>query len=175
MNRLSLLSFAAMIALGSFAQATSAVEDPHAAKAAAQGGQPGGGEHEGGMHGMMMQHMQAMREHGRKEHKSYADVVLKYSDELKLSDEQIGKITRIHQGTQQKMEELGPKLQESLRAAHEVFLNPVSDEVAIRKAAKEHAIVFDQLVETGLKSRSEINAVLTADQLKQLQTKKVGS
>ena len=182
MNRLSSLSFAALLALGSLAQTASAVEDPHAAHAAAQSGQaPGGmGAHpggmggmmSGGMHEMMMQHMQAMREHLGKEHKGYADVVLKYADELKLSDEQIGKITRIHQANQKKFEELGPKLHETLKAAHETFLNPASDEAAIRKAAKEHSVVFDELVETGLKSRKEINAVLTPDQLKQLQSKK---
>lgn len=173
MNKLSVLSFVAMLAL-TVSLFASAADDPHAAHAAAQGEQPGGGGHGGGMHEMMMQHMQGMREHGRKEHKGYADVVLKYADELKLSDEQIGKITRIHQGSQQKIEELGPKLHESLKAAHDVFLSPASDEAAIRKAAKEHSVVFDQLVETALKARNEINAVLTAEQLKQLQTKKVG-
>ncbi len=124
------------------------------------------------MHEMMMQHMQMMREHGGKEHKGYADVVLQYADELKLSDDQIGKITRIHLANQKKMMELGPKLHETIKAAHEAYLNPASDEAAIRKAAKEHTVVFDELVETGLKTRKEIDAVLTPDQLKQLQAKK---
>ncbi len=186
MNRLSSLSFAALLALGSLTQAASAVEDPHAAHAAAQTGQggqaPGGmGAHEGGMgammsggmHEMMMQHMQAMREHLGKEHEGYADVVLKYADELKLSDEQIGKITRIHLANQKKFEELGQKLHETLKEAHNVFLDPASDDAAIREAAKKHSVVFDELVETGLKSRKEINAALTPAQLKQPQSKKV--
>ncbi len=174
MNRLSSLTFAVLIALGSFAQTASAAEDPHAAHAA-QGIQPqqDGGGQAGGMHDMMMQHMQAMREHGRKEQKSYADIVLQFADDLKLSDEQIGKITRIHQAAQKNMEELGPKMHESLKATHEVFLNPASDEAAIRKTAKEHTSLFNELVETAMKSRNEINAVLTPDQLKQLQTKKL--
>ncbi len=182
MNRLSIL--AAMIFLGALAQTAQAVDDPHAAHAASQaqqGGQPpegmahGGGMQGmmgGGMHDMMMQHMQAMREHGRAEHKGYADVVLKFADELKLSDEQVGKISRIHMANQKKMMELGPKLHETLKAAHEVYLNPASDEAAIRKAAKAHNAVFDELVETALKTRSEINAILTPEQLKQLQSKK---
>lgn len=99
-------------------------------------------------------------------------MVLKYATELKLTDEQIGKITRIHQANQEKMEKLGPKLHETLKTTHEIFLNPSSDEAAIRKAAKEHATAFDELVETGLKSRNEINAVLTPEQLKLLQSKK---
>jgi len=54
-----------------------------------------------------------------------------------------------------------------------VLLNPASDEAAIRKTAKEHTNLFNEVVETALKSRNEVNAVLTPDQLKQLQTKKV--
>ena len=175
MSRLFPLTFAVLIALSSLAQTASAAEDPHAAHAAAQGMQPqqGGGGHAGGMGEMMMQHMQAMREHGRKEQKGYADIVLQYANDLKLSDEQIGKITRIHQAAQKSMEELGPKMHDSLKATHEVFLNPASDEAAIRKTAKEHTSLFNELVETALKSRNEINAVLTTDQLKQLQAKKV--
>ena len=173
MNRQFTLTLAAMIALGAFALNASAVEDPHAAHAApGMQAPPGGGEHGGGMHEMMMQHMQAMREHGKKEHNGYADIVLQYTNELKLTDEQIGKITRIQQSSRPKMEELGPKLHESLKATHEAFLNPASDEAAIRKAAQEHSRIFNELVETGLKSRNEINAVLTTDQLKLLQTKK---
>ena len=133
MNKLSYLTFAALIALGSFAQTASAAEDPHAAHTA-PGTQPqsGGGEHAGGMREMMMQHMHAMREHGGEERKGYADIVLQFANDIKLSDEQIGKITRIHQAAQQKMEELGPKLHESLKATHEVFLNPASDEATIQ-------------------------------------------
>ena len=174
MNRLSIFCFAALVTLGSSTLNVSAAEDPHAVHAA-QGGQPqpGMGKHPGPMHEMMMQHMQAMREQARKEHKGYADIVLQYTNELKLNDEQIGKITRIHQESQKKIEELGPKLHESLKATHEVFLNPASDEAAIRKSAKEHTKIFEELIETGLKSRNEINAVLTPEQLKQLQTKKV--
>lgn len=180
MNKLSALSFAALLVLGAFAQAASSAEDPHAVHTAPGGPPPGmgpggmGGEHGGGMHEMMRQHMDMMREHGRQEHKSYADVVLQQAGALKLSDEQIGKITRIHQAAQQQVDTLGPKLHESQKATHDVYLNPAADEAAIRKAAKEHTALFDQFVDTTLKARGEINAVLTPDQLKQLQAVKVG-
>lgn len=128
--------------------------------------------HAGGRHDMMMHHMQMMREHGKMGHKSYADVVLQQANELKLSDEQIGKITRIQQAAQQKIDALGPKLHETIKATHEVFLNPAADEAAIRAAAKEHTTAFEQLLETGLKTRNEINAVLSPEQLRQLQAKK---
>jgi len=60
-----------------------------------------------------------------------------------------------------------------LKATHEVYLNPASDEAGIRKAAKEHSTAFEQLLETNLKARSEINAVLTPEQLKTLQSQKI--
>jgi len=174
MSRLFPLTFAVLIALGAFAQSASAADEPPA-HAAPQGTQPHqmGGGHPGGMGEMMMQHMQAMRDHGRREQKGYADIVLQFANDLKLSDEQIGKITRIHQAAQKSMEELGPKMHDSVKATHEVLLNPASDEAAIRKTAKEHTNLFNEVVETALKSRNEVNAVLTPDQLKQLQTKKV--
>lgn len=171
MNRLSFLSLAVLAALCSFTPAASAADDPHAAHAAAQAGQAQEGMG-GGMHGMMMQHMQAMREHGGKDRRGYADAVLKHGAELKLTDEQIGKITRIHMENQKKVEELGPKLHETLKATHEVYLNPASSEADIRKAAKEHSEAFDKFLEVTLKSRNEINAVLTPEQLKQLQSVK---
>ncbi len=187
MNRLSSLSFAALLALGLLAHPALAVDDPHAAHAAGQSGQPAGGmgTHaggmmsggmggmmQGGMHEMMMSRMQAMCGRLGKEHEGYADVVLRHAGELKLSDEQIGKITRIHLANQKKFEELGPRLHETLKEAHNVYLDPTSDDNAIREAAKKHSVVFDDLLETGLKSRKEINAALTPDQLKQLQSKK---
>lgn len=168
MNKLSALSISSILALASFSPIAPAVEAEHAG----HGGQPQamGGMHGGNMHEMMMEHMQAM--HGAK-HKGYAEVVLRYTDQLKLSDEQIGKITRIHQDNQQKIEEIGKKLRESMKRAHELFLNPASDEATIRKAAKEHTAVFDELVETALKSRNAINAILTPEQLNQLKSLKI--
>ncbi|MDD5036262.1 MAG: Spy/CpxP family protein refolding chaperone [Methylococcaceae bacterium] len=168
MKKLSAISIASMIALGAFASSLPAAEDPHAGhggKPQEMPGGPGGGMHE------MMKHMEAMREHEAREHQGYAEVVLRYTNELKLSDEQIGKITRLHQANQQKVEEIGKKIREGMKTAHEVFLNPASDEAAIRNAAKAHSAAFDELIETVLKARSEINAVLTPEQLKLLKSK----
>jgi len=47
-------------------------------------------------------------------------------------------------------------------------MDPNADEAAIRKAAQEHAAVFNKLVEEGLKERKEVNAVLTPAQKAQL-------
>ena len=174
MNKLSICMFAAMLAFGTAAQA---LDDPPVGHGGPPGGpppQPGAEGHGGGgMHDMMRQHMDMMRGHGKKEHQGYADVVLKFATELKLSNEQVGKITRLQQANQKQTEDLGPKLHETLRATHDIYLNPAADEAAIRKAAKGHSDAFDQLLEINLKARAEINAVLTVEQLKALQAKKV--
>jgi hypothetical protein len=48
--------------------------------------------------------------------------------------------------------------------AHEIFLDPSRDEAAIRQAAKAHCAAFDELLDTALETRKDINAVLNADQ-----------
>jgi len=178
MNKLNALIFAFALALAS--PLSLAADDPHGGAGGPLPPHPGMGGPQGGPppgmmegHGGMRPHMGMMREHGGREHRSYADVVLKFADELKLSDEQIGKITRVNQANQQQMDELGPKMHETIRATHETFLDPASDEASIRKVAKAHTDAFEQLLELNLKARKEINAVLTAEQLKLLQGKKL--
>jgi Spy/CpxP family protein refolding chaperone len=109
-------------------------------------------------------------EGGPGRHESYGDVVLRHADDLKLSDEQIGKIVRIHQDNQRKIKDIGRRLRETRNSAYALFLNPGSDEAAIRKAAKDHTAAFDELVETALKTRAAINAILTPDQSNQLKS-----
>lgn len=114
---------------------------------------------------------QAM-EAGPRTHESYGDVVLRHAGDLNLSDEQSANIMRIHRNNQQRIGELGGKLRETRQLAYTLFLNPGSDEAAIRQAAKDHTAVFDELVETALKSRAAINAVLNPEQLKLLKSYK---
>jgi Spy/CpxP family protein refolding chaperone len=114
--------------------------------------------------------LQSLHERGPRAHESYGDVMLRHIDDLKLSDEQIGKIVRIQQSDQQKIKEIGKRIREAQKSAYRLFLNPASDEAAIRKAAKDHAAAFDTLVNTAMNSRAAINAVLTPEQLNQLKS-----
>jgi Spy/CpxP family protein refolding chaperone len=66
------------------------------------------------------------------------------------------------------------KLHKSMRKGYKEYMDPNADEVAIRKAAQEHAAVFNKLVEEGLKEREEVNAVLTPAQKVQLLSIKRG-
>lgn len=125
-------------------------------------------------HNKLRKLFESLHEGGTRAHRSYGDVILRHIDELKLSDDQIGKIVRIHQDNQQKIKEIAKKLRETQRSAYQLFLNPASDETEIRNAAKFHTEIFDTLVDTALNSRAAINAVLTPEQLNQLKTLKAG-
>lgn len=120
--------------------------------------------------GKMHKFREMLQEEGMRKREGYGEVVLRHTDELKLSDEQIGKIVRIHQANQRKIGEIGAKLHAARRTAYSLFLNPANDEAAIRNAAREHAAAFDELVDTALKSRAAIHAVLTPEQLNQLKS-----
>jgi Spy/CpxP family protein refolding chaperone len=113
---------------------------------------------------MMMHRMEGM--HAR--HAGYTSMVLSRAEELKLSDEQLGKILRIQQQHRTAYKEIMEKLHKSMQAGYKEYMDPNADEAAIRKAAQEHAAVFNKLVEEGLKERKEVNAVLTPAQKAQL-------
>ncbi len=112
--------------------------------------------------------MERMVEDSELRHESYGDVILRHGDELRLTDEQIGKIYRIHQANQHRIKGISQKVNDATAWAHEIFLDPSKDEAAIRQAAKAHSAAFDELLDTALKTRKDINAVLNADQLAKL-------
>ncbi|WP_168175371.1 Spy/CpxP family protein refolding chaperone [Methylocaldum sp. 14B] len=161
MKKLSALLTASVFALTAWGL-------PAAAKTPATESQPRAMD---SAHGVKLRKLlESLQEGGLRAHESYENVMLRHVNELKLSDEQIGKIVRIHQDNQQKIKEIGKKLRETQRSAYRLFLNPASDEAAIRIAAKNHSAAFDALVNTALSSRAAINAVLTPEQLNQLKS-----
>lgn len=117
----------------------------------------------------LRKHLESLQEGATRAYESYGDAMLSHIDELSLSNEQIGQIKRIHQGNQQEIKELGKRLRESQRSLYKLYLNPANDEDAIRAAASDHVATFDTLVDTALRARAEINAVLTPEQFKRLQ------
>lgn len=131
---------------------------------------PSGGVHAGRLRDLVMQKIGNAREREKSARKGYAEIVLEHANALKLSDEQLGKVTRIHQDSQQTIEALTKKVRQTMKATHQTFLDPAADEAAIRRAAKEHVGAFDELVDTALKSRNAINAVLAPEQRAKLKT-----
>jgi Spy/CpxP family protein refolding chaperone len=112
--------------------------------------------------------MERMVEDSERRHESYGDVILRHADELRLTDEQMGKIYRIHQANQHRIKGISQKVNDATAWAHEIFLDPSKDEAAIRQAAKAHSAAFDELLDTALRTRKDINAVLNTDQLAKL-------
>jgi Spy/CpxP family protein refolding chaperone len=119
---------------------------------------------------MMMHRMEGM--HAR--HAGYTSMVLSRAEELKLSDEQLGKTLRVQQQHRTAYKAIMGKLHKSMQEGYKEYMDPNADEAAIRKAAQEHAAVFNKLVEEGLKEREEVNAVLTPAQKAQLLSIKRG-
>lgn len=116
----------------------------------------------------LRKHLESLQEGATRAYESYGDAMLSHIDELSLSNEQIGQIKRIHQSNQQEIKELGKRLRDSQRSLYRLYLNPANDGDAIRTAAIDHVAIFDILVDTALRARAEINAVLTPEQFKQL-------
>lgn len=112
--------------------------------------------------------MERMVEDSERRHESYGDVILRHADELRLTDEQMGKIYRIHQANKHRIKGISQKVNDATAWAHEIFLDPSKDEAAIRQAAKAHSAAFEELLDTALRTRKDINAVLNADQLAKL-------
>jgi hypothetical protein len=80
----------------------------------------------------------------------------------------MGKIYRIHQANQHRIRGISQKVNDATAWAHEIFLDPSKDETDIRQAAKAHSAAFDELFDTALKTRKEINAIFNTDQLAKL-------
>ncbi|MFN5744545.1 MAG: Spy/CpxP family protein refolding chaperone [Methylococcaceae bacterium] len=97
-------------------------------------------------------------------HESYGDMVLRQIDVLQLTDEQIGRIFRLHQANQHNIMAIARRLREATQWAHAMYLSPARDEAAIRQASRAHTAAFEELVETALKSRLAITTVLNTEQ-----------
>lgn len=116
-----------------------------------------------GMHGhMMMKHAH-----------SYAHMIASHADELQLSDEQLGKIVRLHmQGTKEHK-----KIKEKMHKSHKSFLKaamqPGTDDARLRELGKVHTDTFTEMVEYHIKERKAIHDLLTPDQMNKLKTMKM--
>lgn len=116
-----------------------------------------------GMHGhMMMKHAH-----------SYAHMIASYAEALQLSDEQLGKIVRLHmQGTKEHK-----KIKEKMHKSHKDFLKaamqPGTDDATLVKLGKAHTDAFNEMVEYSIKERKTIHDLLTPDQMNKLKSMKM--
>lgn len=117
----------------------------------------------GGKEGGMMSGM-----HGHR--MSYAHAVLAHAEDLKLSDEQMGKIVRIELRHRKEHQAIMERMHKSMHEAPRSLMDPAADLAGIRKASKDHSQAHEDMVEDKIKAREEIHAVLTPEQLDRLKS-----
>lgn len=124
----------------------------------------GGGDHQGGHgkdkaggHGHHHGHAMKMRH-------DYAHVIISHADTLKLTDEQLGKIVRLHLKNKATHEELKHRLREDMHTFRHESMNPGASDEQLRSMAKNHIDDFNAMVEHHIKERQAIHAVLSDQQ-----------
>lgn len=124
------------------------------------------------MMGMMKQRMEGKdsRTMGGGHMMTYSRAVLAHAEELKLSDEQMGKIMRIELRHRTEHKKIMRRMHKSMHQARRGLMDPAADLAEIRKASKEHSQAHEEMIEDRIKVRDEVHAVLTPEQLDRLKS-----
>ncbi len=120
------------------------------------GGMMGGGGMSGGMGGG-----------------SYAQLIASQADALALTDEQLGKITRIHAKEAAEFGKAKHQAHESMHDFMEASMKPATDDETIRKFGKNHNDTFSRMIEMRINERKAVHAALTPEQTNKLRTLKI--
>lgn len=111
-------------------------------------------------------------DHGDKgghDHHSYAHNVAKQAEVLGLSDEQLGKIVRIHlKADPEAHDRLKKKMKESMKAFRKAVAQPSVDEAALRKLGQDFVDSFNEMVAHHVEERKAVLSVLTPEQIEKL-------
>jgi hypothetical protein len=103
----------------------------------------------------------------------YAHMIISHANALKLNDEQLGKIVRLHLKHEQEHEQLKEKLKKSMKAFKKESMKPSISDAHLHKLGKDHTDAFNAMVEHHIKERHAIHAILSEDQKKQLNAMKM--
>ena len=114
------------------------------------------------------------KDHGtKKDSHDYAHLIVVHADTLKLSDEQLGKIVRLHLKHEQEHERLKEKVKKSMKAFKKASMNPGTSDAQLSKLGKDHTDAFNAMVDFHINERKDIHSVLTEVQRKTLETLKI--
>lgn len=151
------------------------VHEHNQKKASEQGGDHKEGEGKGshGKEGKSDKHGGKKSGGMKKDAHDYAHIVISHADAFKLSDEQLGKIVRLHLKHKSAHEKLKEKLKKSMKTFKKESMKPSASDAQLHKLGKDHMDAFNAMVEHHIKERHEIHAVLSDDQKKQLHTMKM--
>ena len=97
-------------------------------------------------------------------------MIASHADALDLTDEQLGKITRLAMKDTKKHKKSKQKLRKSMKAFHKASMKPDTDDATLRKLGKEHVDIFNAMVEQHINERKAVHDVLTANQINKLKT-----
>ncbi len=117
--------------------------------------QQGGGQHRHGHGG---------HGHSKKGQHDYAHAIISHTAALKLTDEQLGKIVRLHLKNKEAHEALKHRLKEGMQAFQQENMNPAASDEQLRKLGKKHIDDFNAMIEHHIKERQDIHAVLSDQQ-----------
>ncbi len=112
--------------------------------------------------------------HGKKDKdKDYAHMVASHADALELTDEQLGKITRLEMKETKEHKETKQKLRKNMKAFFKASMTPDTDNATLRKLGEKHVDLFNTMVEQHINERQAVHAILTVDQIDKLKTMKM--
>ncbi|MCC7090442.1 MAG: Spy/CpxP family protein refolding chaperone [Nitrosomonas sp.] len=103
----------------------------------------------------------------------YAHMIISHTDALKLSDEQLGKIVRLHLKYDQEHKQIKHQLMKSVKNLKRESMIPSTTDDQLRKLGKELAESANAMIEHHINERSAIHGVLTGEQRKQLNSLKM--
>lgn len=142
-----------------------------------QGGQGGGkGKHGGGDghsgHGGHGKEGKGDKQHHGHSH-SYAHSVAMQAEALNLSDEQLGKIVRIHlKEDKQVHERIKQKIKENMKAFRKAVAEPAVDDETLRKLGQTLVDSFNEMVNYHIEERKVVRGILTPEQIGKLKAVK---
>ncbi|SFU50869.1 LTXXQ motif family protein [Nitrosomonas eutropha] len=109
------------------------------------------------------------KSHHGHHHHSYAHNIAGQAEALDLSDEQLGKIVRIHLKEDPKVHDhLKKKMKESMKAFRKAVAQPAVDEETLRTLGQDHVNSFNEMVAYHIEERKAIRSILTPEQIKKL-------
>lgn len=113
--------------------------------------------------------------HGHHHHHDYAHSIAMQAEALGLSDEQLGKIVRLHlKGDKEAHERLKEKMKANMKAFQKGVSQPVTDDETLRKLGQAYVDSFNEMVTYHIQERKTVRSILTPEQIGKLKDIKTG-
>lgn len=153
------------------------VADAHQHRGDHQSKKEGKGEQNQGHagHSGGHKHKHGGSKHGGHKHghqHSHAHNIILHAEVLDLSDEQIGKIVRLHLKDTQEHDRIKQKMREGMKAFRKAIVQPATDDATLRKLGQAHIDDFNTMIKHHLEERKAVNEILTPEQFEKLKTLK---